>query len=66
MLPKVGRAHEHDAQATREYTMEELRAMKVRELKNLLHAYGVSEVEAVEKEELVEVIFALQQSAGRD
>ena len=40
--------------------------MKVRELKNLLHAYGVSEVEAVEKEELVEVIFALQQSAVRD
>lgn len=48
----------------REYTIDELRAMKVRELKSLLHAYGVSEVEAVEKEELVEVIFALQSSAA--
>ena len=47
----------------REYTLEELRAMKVKELKTLLHSYGVSEVEAVEKEEIVEVIFALQQSA---
>jgi len=47
----------------REYTLDELRGMKVRELKSLLHQYGVAEVEAVEKSELVEVIFALQQSA---
>ena len=40
--------------------------MKVRELKNILNTYGVSEVEAVEKEELVEVIFSLQQSATQD
>jgi len=50
----------------REHTIEELRSMKVRELKTLLHQYGVSEVEAVEKEELVEVIFALQQSSAGD
>ena len=37
--------------------------MKVKELKKLLHQYGVSEVEAVEKEELIEVIYALQRSA---
>ena len=36
--------------------------MAVRELKALLHGYGVSEVEAVEKEDLVEVIYALQQA----
>ena len=52
--------------ATREYSLDELRSMKVRELKALLRAYGVSEVEAVEKEELVEVIFSLQQSATQD
>jgi len=58
-----GRSNGEAADArVREYTIDELRAMKVRELKALLHAYGVSEVDAVEKEELVEVIFALQQS----
>ena len=36
---------------------------QVRELKVLLRAHGVSEVEVVEKEELVQVIYALQQSA---
>ena len=46
--------------AVREYSLEELREMRVRDLKSLLHAYGVSEVEAVEKEELVEVVYALQ------
>ena len=46
--------------AMREHTIDELRAMRVKDLKTLLHAYGVSEVEAVEKEELVEVVFALQ------
>eukprot|EP00325_Prymnesiales_sp_UTEX-LB-985_P001592 CAMPEP_0174706292 /NCGR_PEP_ID=MMETSP1094-20130205/9199_1 /TAXON_ID=156173 /ORGANISM="Chrysochromulina brevifilum, Strain UTEX LB 985" /LENGTH=600 /DNA_ID=CAMNT_0015904545 /DNA_START=41 /DNA_END=1843 /DNA_ORIENTATION=+ len=44
----------------REYTLEELRKMPVRELKQLLHALGVSEVDVVEKEELVQVIYALQ------
>ena len=47
----------------KEYTLEELHKLKVRELKTLLHAYGVLECEAVEKEELVEVIYALQQAA---
>ena len=54
------------ASESREYTLEDLRGLKVRELKALLHAYGVAEVEAVEKEELIEVIFALQQSSVRD
>ena len=39
----------------REYSLDELRRMPVRELKKLLHAHGVSEVEVVEKEELVQV-----------
>jgi hypothetical protein len=52
-----------DERAAREYTVEELRTMKVRELKSLLHAYGVREVEAVEKEDLVEVIIALQNAS---
>ena len=36
--------------AMREYTLEKLHAMRVKDLKTLLHAYGVSEVEAVEKD----------------
>ena len=60
-----GSSKPEDARA-REYTLDELRAMKIRDLKALLHSYGVSQLEAVEKEELVEVIFALQQSASRD
>lgn len=44
----------------KEHSLEELRTMPVRELKALLRDLGVSEIEAVEKEELVQVIFALQ------
>jgi len=45
------------------YSIDELRTLPVRELKALLRSHGVSEVEVVEKEELVQVIYALQQSA---
>jgi len=60
----AGGSSSMDAQseAIKQYSIEELRVLPVRELKRLLHAYGVSEVEVVEKEELVQVIYALQQS----
>ena len=51
------------ADPPRQYELDELRKLPVRELKVLLRAHGVSEVEVVEKEELVQVIYALQQSA---
>ena len=56
-------ADQSPSTAPRQYELDELRKLPVRELKVLLRARGVSEVEVVEKEELVQVIYALQQSA---
>ena len=56
-------ADQSPSTAPRQYELDELRKLPVRELKVLLRAHGVSEVEVVEKEELVQVIYALQQSA---
>ena len=47
--------------AARTYTLEELRAMPVRELKRLMQANEVSAEGAVEKEEFVQILYALQQ-----
>ena len=47
---------------TKQYSLDELRAMPVRELKKLMRARGIAETDAVEKEEFVQLIFALQQS----
>ncbi len=54
------------AASPRKYALDELRALPVRELKALLRAHGVSEVDAVEKEDLVQVIWGLQKTPGAD
>ena len=52
---------EPEPEPARTYTLEELRAMPVRELKRLMEANHVSAEDAVEKEEFVQILFALQQ-----
>ena len=49
------------AAAARTYTLDELRALPVRELKRLMQANEVSAEGAVEKEEFVQILYALQQ-----
>ena len=55
------RAAAAEPAAARTYTLEELRAMPVRELKRLMQANEVSAEGAVEKEEFVQILYALQQ-----
>ena len=52
---------EPEPEPARTYTLEELRAMPVRELKRLMEANHVSAEDAVEKEEFVQILYALQQ-----
>jgi len=50
-----------EPEPARTYTQDELRAMPVRELKRLMEANDVSAEDAVEKEEFVQILYALQQ-----
>ena len=50
-----------EPEPARTYTLEELRAMSVRELRRLMEANYVSAEDAVEKEEFVQILYALQQ-----
>ena len=45
-------------------SLEELRQMKVGELKRRLRERGITDPDAVEKEELVQLLFGLQESEG--
>ena len=59
---QAGGAAATEEAATKQYSVDELRAMPVRELKKLMRARGIAETDAVEKEEFVQLVFALQQS----
>jgi len=50
---------EREEMAGKAYTVEELRGMSVKQLKAVVAAKGVRDVDVVEKEELVQVIYAL-------
>ena len=49
---------------TQASSLEELRQMKVGELKRRLRERGITDPDAVEKEELVQLLFGLQESEG--
>ena len=59
-----GRAGAAAAEEPRLYSLEELRAMPVRELKRLMTANDISAQDAVEKEEFVQLLFDVQQGVA--
>ena len=58
---RAAAAPKAEPEPARTYTQDELRAMPVRELKRLMKANDVSAEDAVEKEEFVQILYALQQ-----